>query len=126
MKLAEALLLRKHLQNKVEVLSEVKNLPAVFERQVVRKAVTDSLDDVMVQTPRLSAGQFTQELDFYSHRLRVLDAAIQRTNWDTEMQAMSLDVTAEYKTTEDIGETTSTTTTTVPAAKRPASPARRT
>lgn len=80
--LAEALLYRKDLNNIVERRQQLKNTD-VYETRVQRMKVTDSLEDVTVNVPKLSASQVQAEADYYSRALRVLDAAIQKTNWDT-------------------------------------------
>ena len=50
-KLAEALLRRKELSDKVKVLANIK-ANALFEVKAQRRNVTESLDDIVAQTPR--------------------------------------------------------------------------
>jgi 3-methyladenine DNA glycosylase AlkC len=83
-KLAEALLRRKELQNKVDVLKQIKQAD-LFEMKFARKSVNDTLDDIQAQVPKLTAAQVTAEFDFYARQLRLVDAAIQQANWTTEI-----------------------------------------
>jgi hypothetical protein len=84
-KLAEALLRRKELQNKVDVLQHIKDKD-LFEIKAQRKAISESLDDVIAQVPKLTASQVTAEFDWHSRQLRLVDAAIQQANWTTEIE----------------------------------------
>lgn len=83
-KLAEALLRRKELQGKVDVLKQIqdKNL---FEVKAQRKQVTDSIDDIVAMVPKLTASQVTAEHDWHARQLRLVDAAIQQANWTCEI-----------------------------------------
>lgn len=83
-KLAEALLRRKELQGKVDVLKQIqdKNL---FEVKAQRKQVTDSIDDIVAMVPKLTASQVTAEYDWHARQLRLVDAAIQQANWICEI-----------------------------------------
>lgn len=83
-KLAEALLRRKELQGKVDVLKQIqdKNL---FEVKAQRKQVTDSIDDIVAMVPKLTASQVTAEYDWHARQLRLVDAAIQQANWTCEI-----------------------------------------
>lgn len=83
-KLAEALLRRKELQDKVAVLQHIKNT-ALFDVVAERRKITDSLDDVVAKVPKLTASQVTAEYDFYARQLRLVDACIQQTNWTTDV-----------------------------------------
>ncbi len=84
MKLAEALLRRKELAGKVAVLQQIK-LANIYETKVTRKAVHEGIDDIIAQVPKLDAAQVTAEFDFAARQLRLIDAAIQNTNWITEV-----------------------------------------
>lgn len=83
-KLAEALLRRKELTAKVTVLAQLKP-QQLFELKVQRKNVTENIDDIVAQVPKLTASQVTAEYDFYARQLRLCDAAIQQANWSTEI-----------------------------------------
>lgn len=91
-KLAEALLRRKELQGKVDVLKTIRDKD-LFEVKARRQPVADGLDDVVAQVPKLTASQVTREYDWHARQLRLVDAAIQQANWtfairvdDTTMQ----------------------------------------
>lgn len=85
-KLAEALLRRKELQAKVDQLQPIKSSD-LFEVKVRRQNVTDSIEDIQAQVPKISAKQVTAEYDFYAKRLRMIDALIQQANWTTELDS---------------------------------------
>lgn len=82
--LAEALLRRKELNEKVNVLSRIREAD-LFEVRAQRKNVTESLDDIVAQVPKMTASQFTREYDWHASALRRIDAAIQRANWNTQI-----------------------------------------
>lgn len=94
-KLAEALLRRKELQGKVDVLKTIqdKNL---FEVKAQRRQVTESLDDIIAQVPKLTASQVTAEYDWHARQLRLVDAAIQQANWTCEID-VDQTVMSDYK-----------------------------
>lgn len=83
-KLAEALLRRKELQGKVEVLAKIRDKD-LFEVKARRQPVADGIDDLVAQVPKLTASQVTQEFDWHARQLRLVDAAIQQANWTTEL-----------------------------------------
>lgn len=84
MKLADALLRRKELQDKVNQLKAIKDAD-VFEFRFDRKSVNESLDDIKSRVPKLTASQVTEEYDYYANKLRLIDAAIQQANWTTDI-----------------------------------------
>lgn len=84
MKLADALLRRKELNMKVEQLKTIKQAD-IFQMKVERRQITETIDDIRADVPLLEASQVTSEYDFYAHRLRVIDAAIQKMNWITDI-----------------------------------------
>ena len=94
-KLAEALLRRKELQGKVDMLKHIqdKNL---FEVKAQRRQVTGSLDDIIAQVPKLTASQVTAEYDWHARQLRLVDAAIQQANWTCEIE-VDQTVMSDYK-----------------------------
>jgi len=94
-KLAEALLRRKELQGKVDMLKHIqdKNL---FEVKAQRRQVTESLDDIIAQVPKLTASQVTAEYDWHARQLRLVDAAIQQANWTCEVD-VDQTVMSDYK-----------------------------
>ena len=84
-KLAEALLRRKELQGKVDVLKQIKDKD-LFEVKARRQQVAEGIDDVIAQVPKLTASQVTQEYDWHARQLRLVDAAIQQANWTCEIE----------------------------------------
>jgi beta-xylosidase len=98
-KLAEALLRRKELQQKVDVLSKIKGT-ALFEVKVARIKAHEGLDDITAQVPILRVGQVTEEYDFYARQLRLVDAAIQQANWTIEVDVVDT-VMADFRAKEE-------------------------
>ena len=94
-KLAEALLRRKELQGKVDQLRQIQDKD-LFEVKARRQNVTESIDEVIAQVPKLDASQVTAEFDFYARQLRLCDAAIQQANWTTELTVGDT-VMSDYK-----------------------------
>lgn len=93
MKLAEALLRRKELQDKVEMLKVIKEAD-LFEVKYNRRKISEEYDDVTAKVPKLTASQVTEEYDYYASRLRLIDAAIQQCNW-------TVDITVNDRVWED-------------------------
>ncbi len=89
MKLADALLRRKELQQKVDQLRAVKNAD-IFELKIERRKISETIDDITAKVPKLTLKQVTQEFDYYSNKLRLIDAAIQQLNWTTEITVNNL------------------------------------
>lgn len=94
-KLAEALLRRKELQGKVDMLKQIKDKD-LFEVKAQRKQVTDNIDDIVAMVPKLTASQVTAEFDFYARQLRLVDTAIQQANWTVEVEVQDT-VMGDYK-----------------------------
>lgn len=84
-KLAEALLRRKELNDKVAQLKTI-NVNGLFEVKVKRQSVTENVDNITATVPRLKLSQVAAGYDFYSKQLRLIDAAIQQANWVTEIE----------------------------------------
>jgi len=84
-KLAEALLRRKELQQKVDRLKEI-NKENLFEVKVSRQAVTENIENVVASVPKIKMQQVTHCFDWHSKQLRKIDAAIQNANWNTEIE----------------------------------------
>lgn len=93
-KLAEALLRRKELNEKVERL-RIINQAGLFELKVQRQNVTESVDQVTAQVPKISMQQVTHDFDWHSKQLRKIDALIQQANWNTELEVEE-DVMGDY------------------------------
>ena len=94
-KLAEALLRRKELQQKVDVLRTIKDRD-LFEVVARRQPVADGIDDLVANVPKLEAGQVTREFDWHARQLREVDAAIQQANWTTELELKDANM-ADFK-----------------------------
>jgi len=88
MKLADALLRRKELQQKVDQLRQIKDKD-VFEFRFERKQINENIDDIKAQVPVLEANQVTAEFDYYANKLRLIDAAIQQLNWTSDIEVDS-------------------------------------
>jgi len=88
MKIAEALVLRKHLEQKVEQLKPLKLAgdQGVFEIKTERVKVSEEVDEVKFQIPKIELKEVTKEYDMYSKALRELDTAIQKANWLAEVK----------------------------------------
>jgi len=85
--LAECLLRRKELQDKLDGLDTIKRQD-LFEVKVKRMKVSDSIDDVTITIPKLQYNQVVQEYNYCASQLRKVDAHIQRTNWTTELSGV--------------------------------------
>lgn len=84
-KLAEALLRRKELAEKVKGIQNFKQAD-LYEVKVKRTKVTDDVDDIIASVPKLTLSQVMAELDYYARALRLVDAAIQQANWTTDVE----------------------------------------
>lgn len=84
-KLAEALLRRKELNEKVTLLRSIKEKD-FFEVIARRQNVADGIDDLVAKVPKLNAGQVTREFDWHARQLRLVDAAIQQANWTCDIE----------------------------------------
>lgn len=85
-KLAEALLRRKELAEKLTVLRHFKDNHAFYEVRGQRVKVTEGLEDINVNYPKLEVSQVTAEFDFVAKQLRLVDALIQQANWTTVLE----------------------------------------
>lgn len=83
-KLAEALLRRKELNDKVAQLKTI-NVTGLFEVKAQRKNVTENIDDVIAKVPKIKLSQVAAGYDWYAKQLRLVDAAIQQANWATDI-----------------------------------------
>lgn len=86
-KLAEALLRRKELQEKVDQLKSI-NRKEMVETKVARRQVTEGIDDILAEVAIVTMSQVTHAYDWHARQLRRVDAAIQQANWST---AISVD-----------------------------------
>jgi hypothetical protein len=85
-KLAEALLRRKELAEKLNVLRHFKDNQLFYEIRGQRVKIMEGLEDVNANYPKLSASQVTAEYDYVAKQLRLVDALIQQTNWTSELE----------------------------------------
>lgn len=87
MKIAQALLLRKQLEKKVAQLEPIRQMGdnGLFETKTRRVNVTEQMDEVAIQVPKLTLSDVTAEYDKYASSLRKLDAAIQKANWEFDV-----------------------------------------
>lgn len=83
--LAEALLRRKELMEKVELLKKIKDNAVFYEVRGQRVKITEGIENIDANYPKLEVNQVTKEYDFHSRQLRLIDAAIQQTNWTTKL-----------------------------------------
>ena len=88
MKLAEALLRRKELQDKVARIAVIKEKD-IYEVKTGRKAAHEGIDDIIAQVPRIRVEELTAAYDWHAKQLRLIDAAIQQANWVTEIEVDS-------------------------------------
>jgi hypothetical protein len=93
-KLAEALLRRKELQSKVDVLKQIKDKD-LFQVRVERKPAAEGIDNIVAAVPLLDAAQVTAEFDWHARQLRLVDAAIQQANW-TALVTVNDSVMGDY------------------------------
>ena len=87
MKIAQALLLRKQLERKVNQLEPIKNMgeQGLFEIKTQRKNVSEEVDEVSFQVPKVTLSEVTKEYDKFATALRKLDASIQKANWEYDV-----------------------------------------
>lgn len=83
MKVAEALVLRKHLEAKVKQLEPIKMAGenGMFELKTQRQKINEDVDEIKFQVPKVALADVTAEYDKYSRALRILDTKIQEANW---------------------------------------------
>lgn len=93
MKIAQALLLRKQLEQKVEQLKPIKQIGdnGLFEIKTQRKHITENTDEVTFQIPKITLSEVTKEFDKYATALRKLDAAVQKANWQYDLDFTDAD-----------------------------------
>lgn len=88
MKLADALLRRKELQQKVDQVRSIKEAD-IFENVMQRRQVNEQMDDITGKVAKLDLNQVTKEYDYYANKLRLIDAAIQQLNWTVDIEVSS-------------------------------------
>lgn len=87
MKIAEGLLLRKQLEAKVRQLEPLKlqGEQGVYEMKIERVKVSEEIDEARIRVPKLQMSDITSEYDKYATQLRKLDTAIQKANWEFDL-----------------------------------------
>lgn len=87
MKVAEALVLRKHLEAKVKQLEPLKigGDNGIFEVKTEQRMINDTVQEVKSQVPRITLAEVTEEYNKYSKALRQIDIKIQEQNWISEI-----------------------------------------
>ena len=85
-KLADALLRRKELNEKLNVLRHFKDNSAFYQVRGQRVKVTEGIEELNMDLPKLELNQVTAEYDFVAKQLRLIDAIIQQANWTTALQ----------------------------------------
>ena len=100
-KLAELLLRRKELKDLVSARVDIKQKD-VFTTKVQRKQVTENIDDITMVVPKLTFSQVVGEHDYYARQLRLVDALIQKANWNTDVDTGSEDLFKTYEEPADV------------------------
>ena len=95
-KLAEALLRRKELSEKINILRHFKDNQLYYEVRGQRVAVDKGIEDLNMNIPKLTASQVTAEYDFYARQLRLIDGHIQHLNWVTPMPDNAHECMTDY------------------------------
>lgn len=84
--LAEALLRRKELNQLLDRMRPIADVSdKLFVTRVKRQNVNESTDNVVGHVPRITAEQVDAYFNYYARQLRLVDAVIQRANWDTKL-----------------------------------------
>ena len=87
MKIAQGLLLRKQLEKKIAQLEPIKfqGDQGLFETKVQRVNVTEQIDALTMNVPKITLAEITKEYDKYASALRKLDASLQQANWQFDL-----------------------------------------
>lgn len=88
MKLAECLLRRKELQQKLDRMQPLHANPdRFFQMSAQRVPIAQGVDleEIRAKVPKVTLGEFDAEYNHYARQLRLLDAAIQQANWTSEI-----------------------------------------
>ena len=82
-KLADALLRRKELNEKMAVLRHFKDNQVFYIIRGSRVPVEKGIEELNMDIPKLELSQVTAEFDYVARQLRLIDAVIQQANWTT-------------------------------------------
>ena len=85
-KLAEALLRRKELSEKLNIVSQITDTQLIYQVRNKRIQVTEQIESLDVDFPKLTLSQVMAEYDYTAKQLRLVDALIQQANWTTELE----------------------------------------
>ncbi len=87
MKIAEGLILRKHLTAKLDQLRPLKEAgeSGVLEIRTERVNINENVDEVRMKIPKVDVADITKEYDYYTSELRKLDVALQKANWEFDL-----------------------------------------
>ncbi len=85
-KLAEALLRRKELAEKLNIVRQIKDTQLIYQIRNKRINVMDQVESLDADFPKLTLSQVMAEYDFVAKQLRLIDALIQQSNWTTILQ----------------------------------------
>lgn len=84
-KLAEALLRRKELAERVDRLRRVKD--STFCEPVLRRvSVAEGYDQITGTVPKFGIAELDKEFNRSARALRMVDAVVQQANWTTEVE----------------------------------------
>lgn len=90
-KLAEALLRRKELQQRLDRMGKIHDKD-LFEIKIRRVKVEAGTDEVTAGVPKMTYAEFDAEYNYYAKALRQVDAVIQQANWNTAVEVRDTDV----------------------------------
>lgn len=85
-KLAEALLRRKELAEKLNVVRQIKDAQLIYQIRNKRIHIMEQTENLDADFPKLTLSQVTAEYDYVAKQLRLVDALIQQANWTTELE----------------------------------------
>jgi len=95
-KLAELLLRRKELTDLVKARVDIRTKD-IFTVKTQRKQISETIDDITMTVPKLTFAQVVGEHDYYARQLRLVDALIQKANWNTDVDTGSEDLFKTYE-----------------------------
>jgi hypothetical protein len=84
-KLAEALLRRKELNDRVAVAKAIDESD-IKTMVLSRKRLSDDIDDIQALVPTVSYVEVAAAHSYYARNLRLIDAVIQQANWTCEVE----------------------------------------
>ncbi len=83
--LAQALLRRKELNGLLARVAPI-NTGDLFVARIKRTSAAEGFDDIVANVPRIGGEDVDAYYNWHARQLRELDAAIQRTNWETKVE----------------------------------------